>query len=119
MASNDYPYDMHIFFIDKKHLTSYPLDSINRVLENIINRIAGESWANPITPNFRQQCKRDLYNVYQDALQEGHAQLTRRDCIVTISVDKKRKTVQFDILFYKENTKQLNLVMVVNGSVQK
>lgn len=119
MASNNHPYDMHVFFIDEKRLTSYSLDSINNVLENMINRIAGECWATPMTPNFHQQCKCDLYNVYQDALQEGHAQLTRKDCIITISVDKKRKTVQFDVLFYKENTKQLNLVMVVNGPVQK
>ena len=119
MASNDYPYDMHVFFIDEKRLTSYTLDSINNVLENMINRIAGESWTNPFTPDFHQQCKRDLYNIYQDALQEGRAQLVRKDYIVTISVDKKRKTVQFDVLFYKENTKQLNLVMVVNGPVEK
>ena len=110
---------MHVFFIDEKRLTSYSLDSINNVLENMTNRMAGESWATPMTPNFHQQCKRDLYNIYQDALQEGHAQWTRKDYIVTISVNKKRKTVQFDVLFYKENTKQLNLVMVVTGPVQK
>mgnify|MGYP000903706205 CR=1 FL=1 len=119
MASNNYPYDMHVFFIDEKRLTSYSLDSINNVLENMTNRIAGERWANPSTPNFHQQCKRDLYNIYQDALQEGHAQLVRKDYIVTISVDKKHKMVQFDVLFHKENTKQLNLVMTVNGPVQK
>ena len=110
---------MHVFFIDEKRLTSYSLNSISSVLENMTNRIADENWVNPTTPNFHQQCKCDLYNIYQDALQEGHAQWTRKDCVVTISIDKKRKTVQFDALFYKEKTKQLNLVMVVNGPVEK